>query len=253
MVTEKNPSDDTPEHPYYDAVCDGGDLDCGSGLLLIIRRAMDPLRPGQVLEVRSRESSVAVDLPAWCTMVGHVFQRQWPAPNGYTYYHVRKGADAVTPTTPAQDREATENYTWQVRLEYRPNAPARVYSRNVQWEIGQPASFSERVDAPNAIDQFLSAIAGEILMGFSQIASEQHVVIDDMELMGKIQLQNILVHLGVQKDGTPRISLIEGVLYISSPATRDQLEIIWQNTLHRSPIVQTIMPMVPMKLRWMII
>ena len=25
------------------AVCDGGDLDCGSGLLLIIKKAMDPL------------------------------------------------------------------------------------------------------------------------------------------------------------------------------------------------------------------
>ena len=24
------------------AVCDGGDLDCGSGLLLIIKKAMDP-------------------------------------------------------------------------------------------------------------------------------------------------------------------------------------------------------------------
>ena len=39
-----------------DAMCDGGDLDCGSGLLLIIRNAMSPLAPGGVLEVRSRET-----------------------------------------------------------------------------------------------------------------------------------------------------------------------------------------------------
>ena len=37
------------------AVCDGGDLDCGSGLLLIIKKAMDPLLGGEILEVRSRE------------------------------------------------------------------------------------------------------------------------------------------------------------------------------------------------------
>ena len=43
---------------------DGGDLDCGNGLLLLIRRHIDPLLPGQVLEVRSRESSVEEDLPA---------------------------------------------------------------------------------------------------------------------------------------------------------------------------------------------
>ena len=29
--------------PHPDAVCDGGDLDCGSGLLLIIRQAFEPL------------------------------------------------------------------------------------------------------------------------------------------------------------------------------------------------------------------
>lgn len=57
--------------PQADAVCDGGDLDCGSGLLLIIRNAMAPLAAGGVLEVRSREASVREDLPAWCRMVGH--------------------------------------------------------------------------------------------------------------------------------------------------------------------------------------
>ena len=57
--------------PPPDAVCDGGDLDCGSGLLLIIRNAMAPLAAGGVLEVRSRERSVREDLPAWCRMVGH--------------------------------------------------------------------------------------------------------------------------------------------------------------------------------------
>ncbi len=34
--------------PAPDAMCDGGDLDCGSGLLLIIRNAMTPVLPGGV-------------------------------------------------------------------------------------------------------------------------------------------------------------------------------------------------------------
>ena len=37
---------------------DGGTLDCGSGLLLLIRQHIDPLDPGQLLEIRSSESSV---------------------------------------------------------------------------------------------------------------------------------------------------------------------------------------------------
>ncbi|MFT3917680.1 MAG: sulfurtransferase TusA family protein [Anaeromyxobacteraceae bacterium] len=50
---------------------DGGTLDCGSGLLLLIRQHIDPLDPGQLLEIRSSESSVCEDLPAWCRMTGN--------------------------------------------------------------------------------------------------------------------------------------------------------------------------------------
>ncbi len=62
----------SPAHLFSaDAVVDGGDLDCGSGLLLLIRRSIDPLRGGQLLEVRSTESSVEGDLPSWCRMTGN--------------------------------------------------------------------------------------------------------------------------------------------------------------------------------------
>jgi len=50
---------------------DGGDLDCGNGLLLLIRQHMDPLERGQLLEFRSTEISVEEDLPAWCRMTGN--------------------------------------------------------------------------------------------------------------------------------------------------------------------------------------
>ena len=75
------------------AVCDGGDLDCGSGLLLIIRNAMAPLAAGGILEVRSRELSVKEDLPAWCRMVGHSLLHQRGADGGYTHYFLRKKGD----------------------------------------------------------------------------------------------------------------------------------------------------------------
>ncbi len=50
---------------------DGGDLDCGNGLLLLIRRHIDPLADGQLLEITSREASVAEDLPSWCRLTGN--------------------------------------------------------------------------------------------------------------------------------------------------------------------------------------
>ncbi len=50
---------------------DGGDLDCGNGLLLLIRKHIDPLDPGELLEIRSVESSVEEDLPSWCRLTGN--------------------------------------------------------------------------------------------------------------------------------------------------------------------------------------
>ncbi|MDQ4503513.1 sulfurtransferase TusA family protein [Sinomonas sp. ASV322] len=74
-------------HPA--AVCDGGPLDCGGGLLIAIRRALGQLAPGQILEIRSEARSVAVDLPAWCEVAGHPLEGT--ANHGIsTSYFVRK-------------------------------------------------------------------------------------------------------------------------------------------------------------------
>src|SRR5262249_27334424 len=64
---------DETAQPRYppDASFNGGDLDCGSGLLLLIRKHIDPLARGQILEVRSTESSVEQDLPSWCRLTGN--------------------------------------------------------------------------------------------------------------------------------------------------------------------------------------
>src|SRR5258708_13994081 len=62
----------TDQHPFEpDVSFDGGDLDCGNGLLLLIRKHIDPMARGQVLEIRSAEISVDEDLPAWCRMTAN--------------------------------------------------------------------------------------------------------------------------------------------------------------------------------------
>jgi 5-methyltetrahydropteroyltriglutamate--homocysteine methyltransferase len=59
-------------HPLAaDTRFDGGDLDCGNGLLLLIRQHIDPLEPGQLLEFTSTEISVEEDVPAWCRLTGN--------------------------------------------------------------------------------------------------------------------------------------------------------------------------------------
>lgn len=54
-----------------DVSFDGGDLDCGNGLLLLIRKHIDPMARGQLLEILSTEISVDEDLPAWCRLTSN--------------------------------------------------------------------------------------------------------------------------------------------------------------------------------------
>ena len=74
---------DTQHTQNADVSFDGGDLDCGSGLLLLIRRHIDPLAAGQTLEILSTDSTVEVDLPAWCRMTGHHLMHSDPAAHLY--------------------------------------------------------------------------------------------------------------------------------------------------------------------------
>jgi TusA-related sulfurtransferase len=72
---------------------DGGDMDCGSGLLLLITRAMRRLEPGELLGVRSGEASVAIDLPVWADLVGHQVAGQTAeSVDGSWWFSVRKAA-----------------------------------------------------------------------------------------------------------------------------------------------------------------
>lgn len=59
----------TTQHPHPPTVSfDGGDLTCGNGLLLLIRKHIDPLNPSELLEIRSTDATVEVELPAWCRL-----------------------------------------------------------------------------------------------------------------------------------------------------------------------------------------
>jgi 5-methyltetrahydropteroyltriglutamate--homocysteine methyltransferase len=78
-------------HAYApDVTFDGGDLDCGNGLLLLIRKHIDPLPRGGLLEILSTEISVREDLPAWCRLTGNELVSSTPVGAG-TSYLVCKG------------------------------------------------------------------------------------------------------------------------------------------------------------------
>ncbi|MGL5863939.1 MAG: radical SAM protein [Phycicoccus sp.] len=85
----------TPAGPV-DALVDGGDMDCGSGLLLLITRAMRRLPDDGLLGVRSAEVSVVEDLPAWADLAGHrLVDTRSESADGPWWFAVRKVGDTT--------------------------------------------------------------------------------------------------------------------------------------------------------------
>src|SRR5216110_2118311 len=93
--------DETARHSHLpDVRFDGGDLDCGNGLLLLIRKHIDPLAPGQLLEIRSTEMSVDEELPAWCRMTRNELV-SWTKQGRQRSFLVSKGAFTGRASAPA--------------------------------------------------------------------------------------------------------------------------------------------------------
>lgn len=101
------------QHPYTpDTSFDGGNLDCGNGLLLLIRQHIDPLEPGQLLEIKSTEPTVEGDLPSWCRMTKNDLVNVYKDGDQWSFL-VSKGAfvapeaEDSAPGTSEPDPEAT--------------------------------------------------------------------------------------------------------------------------------------------------
>ena len=235
------------------AVCDGGDLDCGNGLLLIIRKAIAPLAAGEVLEIRSRERSVREDLPAWCRMVKHELVEVVDR-GAHTSFMVRKGAS--TPSGAAEaplgdDLAKARSFVWSVRA--RPDGEGRcqVYGRNQSFAVGQPLDFGfGRGDAPlSAVEHLVGSLAACLLVGYQVHASRRGVELDELELSLRANLENPLVYLGLEEEGSPALAKVTGTLYVSADAEEVVLRELWATTLARSPIAATLRPAVELDVK----
>jgi len=233
--------------PPPDAVCDGGDLDCGSGLLLIIRSAMAPLPAGAVLEVRSRENSVREDLPAWCRMVGHALLSVQDAEGGYAHYALRKSAGDQALTA---DLQRARDHVFSARVRWQGGMQARVFVRNHAFAIGQPASFDTEDAAPSAVEYLLGALGGAIATGLQWRLSRAGIEVRNLEVVAKARSQDILVFLGLSEPGTAALAGVDLNAYVDADGDEAAIDAVVQDTLARCPVAGSLRERVPVKLQW---
>lgn len=224
-----------------DRVFDGGDLDCGSGLVLLIRENMLAVPEGGVLEMRSREVSVAKDLPPWCRMVGHELLGSLPGENGTRFFLRRGGAQVAAAEEKAleEDKQRAKEYEWRVRARHAGSLHTKVYCRNFSWSIGQPASFEEKDERPSAVEYLLGALAGDLGGGFATECARAGVELDDLELTARGRLVNVMAHLGLE-EGDPSLASIELKCFASTFDDETRVREAWDTVLGRSPLFATL-------------
>lgn len=217
-------------------ICEGGNLDCGSGLLLLIRKSMEKVPDGEVLEIRSTEISVKEDLPAWCRMTENPYLGWRPDPAHNKYFVQRGEAEQDADIAYEQARD----YRWQTRIHWDGGLQAKVFCRNHSWSVGQPASFDVKDAAPSAVEYVLGALGACLAMGFQIRASQQKIEIEELEISLSGQIDNIFVFLGTEQEGHSGFKEIRGTIYVASDADEDVLEKIWQDTISASPVTNSL-------------
>jgi hypothetical protein len=229
-----DPAGLTPDHVF-----DGGDLDCGSGLILLIREHMLRVPEGGILEMRSHEPTVGDDLPPWCRMVGHEFLgalREGPLAR---YFVRRSGNVKQEEQALAKDKERARDYEWRLRVRGTAPLKSTVYCRNFSFDIGQPASFEEKDKHPSAVEVLLGALGADLTTGFSNECARSGLVLDDVEITVKGRLGDVLAHIGIQ-EGDPSIRRVEVKCFASTTEDEGRVREAWERTVQRSPIASTL-------------
>lgn len=222
---------------------DGGDLDCGSGLVLLIREHMQRVPEGGVLELRSRERTVCDDLPPWCRMVGHDYLGSLPgATADEKRFFVRRGAAAAAQAEAAalaDDKARARQYEWRLRARSTGGMRSAAYCRNFSFTVGQPASFEERDEHPSAVEFLLGALAGDLATGFFTACARAGLQVDDVEITARGRLHDVLAHLGLE-EGDPSLESVVIKVFASTLEDEAAVRATWDGVWRRSPVAMTL-------------
>lgn len=124
-----NPATDQ-NWPQPAALVEGGSLGVGTGLLMLLREALEKLPAGAVVAVRTSDSGAEHDLPAWCRIMAHSYLGAESA-GGTAVHYFRKSLIAPI-AEPKPD--------WGIRLPLRPDGELRT----PDWMVGRVGEVPEQ-------------------------------------------------------------------------------------------------------------
>ena len=193
---------------------DGGDLDCGNGLLLLIRKHIDPLDPGQMLEVRSTDSTVEVELPSWCRLTGNELASAVKTGNVRSYLIRKRGE--VRPTERETPRATQPMPTTSVMI---PPADFKLPPFSVMGVGSWPRpnwllrELHERLSGRRSDDEFQEAADDAVRLAVT--AQERAGV--DVVTDGEQRRDNYASFVGGRLDNCQLIPITDLLPYVTDP------------------------------------
>lgn len=225
-----------------DHVFDGGSMDCGSGLILLIRQNMTRVPAGGLLEIRSTEPTVESELPPWCRMVGHAHVRSDEISPGEWRHFVQRKLKETSDDEKKDldaDREKARAFKWSLRGRRSGKAETVIYSRNFSWKSGASLGFDRSAELPTALEQMLGSLLSDVLACFSIQCSQRSLLVDEIEATVNASLNDTLAAVGLES-GDASVKEIALILFVTSPAASEKLMDVWHMALNASPVFQTL-------------
>lgn len=143
-----------------------------------------------------------------------------------------------------------DDHIFQVRVQHTSSGVARAFARVQAFDVGSQATLVDADPQPSAVEYMLGALGGDLLRGLDRAAAGAGVTLYAAEITLSGRLDNILVHLGViGEQGHPGFRAIDGTVYISSDGDQSAIESVWQRTLARSPLYNTLTRSVDVTIR----
>jgi len=126
------------------------------------------------------------------------------------------------------------------RVTSRPDGKADVHVRKCSFQVGLPLSFDIEYDGVTAVEQALGAFGADLVNGLMARARKRRVEIEAAEATVEAKLNNPLLYLDVVgEEGHTGIESITARVHVSTFAAHAEIESLWTEMLHHSPLVNT--------------
>lgn len=229
-----DPSSLRPDHVF-----DGGDLDCGSGLALLIRQNMLEVPVGGVLEVRSSEITVRDELPPWCRMTGHEYLGEAEGTDRRRFFLRRGRAGAEDADALREDQRRAEEFEWRVRARSTGPLASKAYFRNFTLEVGGAASFEEQDERGSGVEYLLAALGGSLTTAVATECRRAELEVDDVEVTVRARLEKVLALLDAG-EGPCAFERVELKCFVSTLDDEVAIRAAFDRAVERSPVLQTL-------------